>query len=254
MEYDMLKPARAENSPTGSSQRLGALSAAESGARLLPPGEGQAAADNGSIRSVVAAGGDAFDAGQARAALYRREAGVHDHDSDDSGSDVDMDEEPQPCGLSLATCSLMGGRALSQAFNLCANGQQPTGPQASAAGEEDGNEVRCLIFRGSRRLAGCCVRQQGLIVVLVNRTIRKLALLRSPYWTNTAASPLLLGFYIPLHDKVVFSFSTSVLVEQKCCVCAGANNPQTDAVACAWQSPSSTLAYVPLSPHSKQNS
>lgn len=109
-----------------------------------------------SLRSVVAAAGDAFDAGKARAALYRQQAGVHDHDdSDDSGRDADLGEQPQPCGLSSATCNLMGVHALSQALNFCANGQQPTGQQPSAGGEENGKEVRCsFFFRRSRRLAG----------------------------------------------------------------------------------------------------
>ena len=101
MEGDMLKTARAENSPTGPSQRVGSLSAPESGARLLPPTEAQAAAESGSNRSVGAGDEDAFAAGKARAALYRSHAGCHDSedssDSDRDFTDVDALQRPPFC-------------------------------------------------------------------------------------------------------------------------------------------------------------
>lgn len=72
MEGDPLNPAGTENCPTGRSQcPSGPLSAAETGARLLPAQEAEAGVDNGSNGSVADTDGDAFEALKARAALYR---------------------------------------------------------------------------------------------------------------------------------------------------------------------------------------
>ncbi|CAB1105659.1 unnamed protein product [Ectocarpus sp. CCAP 1310/34] len=143
MADDMLETATAENCATGRSQRVGLLSGAQTGARLLPPVQGEAAAENGSKRSVGVADVDRFNAGLARAAQYRSEAGCdhdyHEADSDSSPVDVDDQRQQQAVGLSWATRSLMGGRALSQAFTACGSDRQPTWQHPSAVGEEGGN-------------------------------------------------------------------------------------------------------------------